>query len=178
MLVTMGGLTDKGEWKQYDFLPFAMLRKQWQTVVLKLIRKRLSDREKKKVQSRLQKAFTNNGEGFYVHAPKQRGNVKEQLRYIGRYIRRPAIGINRIEAYDSQCVTFKYKDKTDGKEKNETVSVEEFDGDPTTPPMFSCEKYGGQMYLEYYEGVHGKVQTIGYSLNKKGPGGFCPVFLS
>jgi hypothetical protein len=46
MLVTMNGLTDKGEWKQYDFLPFAMLRKQWQTVVLKLIRKGLSDREK------------------------------------------------------------------------------------------------------------------------------------
>jgi hypothetical protein len=35
MLVTMGGLTKQGEWKQYDFLPFAMLRKQWQTVVLK-----------------------------------------------------------------------------------------------------------------------------------------------
>ncbi|MFP5114804.1 transposase [Neobacillus sp. 204] len=29
ILVTMGGLTEKGEWKQYDFLPFAMLRKQW-----------------------------------------------------------------------------------------------------------------------------------------------------
>lgn len=61
-----------------------------------------------------------------MYAPKQRGNIKEQLRYIGRYIRRPAIGINRIEAYDGQSVTFKYKDKTDGKEKTETVSVEEF----------------------------------------------------
>lgn len=27
--------------------------------------------------------------------------------------------------------------------------------DPTTPPMFSCEKCGGQMYPEYYKGVHG-----------------------
>ncbi|HLU23260.1 MAG TPA: transposase zinc-binding domain-containing protein, partial [Bacillaceae bacterium] len=27
MLVTMGGITDKGEWKTYDFIPFAMLRK-------------------------------------------------------------------------------------------------------------------------------------------------------
>lgn len=126
MLVTMGGLTKKGKWKSYDFLPFEMLRKQWQTVVLKLIRRNLSEREKKKVQPRLQKAFSNNGEGFYVHAPKQKGKVKEQLRYIGRYIRRPAIGINRIEAYDGQYVTFKYMDKTDGKEKLETVTVEEF----------------------------------------------------
>jgi hypothetical protein len=61
-----------------------------------------------------------------VYAPKQRGKVKEQLRYIGRYIRRPAIGMNRIEEYDGQNVTFKYRDKTDGKEKRETVSVEEF----------------------------------------------------
>lgn len=127
MLVSMGGLTKKGEWKQYDFLPFANAEEAMAGgCVLKLIRKGLTDREKKKVQSRLQKAFTNNGEGFYVHAPKQKGNVKEQLRYIGRYIRRPAIGINRIEAYDGQYVTFKYKDKTDGKEKTETVSVEEF----------------------------------------------------
>ncbi|MDF1511650.1 transposase, partial [Robertmurraya sp. DFI.2.37] len=116
----------KGEGKQYDFLPFALLRKQWQTVVLKLIRNGVSEEEKKIIQPRLQKAFTNNGEGFYVYAPKQSGKIKEQLSYIGRYIRRPAIGINRIEAYDGQYVAFKYKDKMDGKEKTETVSVEEF----------------------------------------------------
>jgi hypothetical protein len=64
MLVTMGGMTKKGEFKKFDFLPFAMLRKQWQTVVLKLIRKRLSTKEKKQVQSRLQKAYSVNGEGL------------------------------------------------------------------------------------------------------------------
>ncbi|WLR42430.1 transposase [Bacillus carboniphilus] len=117
MLVTMGGLTKKGEWKQYDYLPFEMLRKQWQTVVLKFIRRGVSEKEKKRIQPRLQQAFHNNGKGFYVHAPKQEGNVKEQLRYIGRYIRRPAIGLNRIEAYDGQKVTFTYHDKTGGKEK-------------------------------------------------------------
>src|SRR5690625_29581 len=126
MLVTMGGITKKGKWKENDFIPFKMLRKQWQTVVLKLIRKNLSKEEKKKVQPRLQKAFSNNGEGFYVYAPKQRGKIKEQLRYIGRYIRRPAIGINRIVEYDGEYVTFKYIDKVDGKEKLETVTVDEF----------------------------------------------------
>ncbi|CAN7500820.1 transposase [Paenibacillus sp. LjRoot153] len=33
MLVTMGGLKSNGEWKTYDYVPFEMLRKQWQTVV-------------------------------------------------------------------------------------------------------------------------------------------------
>ena len=126
MLVTMGGITKKGKWKDYDYIPFKMLRKQWQTVVLKFIRRNLTKQGKRQVQPLLQKAFSENGEGFYVYAPKQKGNVKEQLRYIGRYIRRPAIGINRIEAYDGQQVTFKYVDKTDGKEKRETLTVEAF----------------------------------------------------
>lgn len=126
MLVSMGGLTKKGEWKSFDFIPFSMLRKQWQTVVLKLIRKQLTPAEKKRVQARLQAAFYQNGEGFYVYAPKQRGHVKEQLRYIGRYIRRPAIGLNRIEDYDGHNVTFKYTDKKDGQEKRLTLPVEAF----------------------------------------------------
>src|SRR5690606_25062820 len=61
MLVSMGGMKANGEWKTYDYIPFEMLRKQWQTVVLKLIRKHLSDKEKKQVQARLQKAYVDNG---------------------------------------------------------------------------------------------------------------------
>lgn len=72
MLVTMGGMKENGEWKEYNFIPFPMLRRQWQTVVLKLISKRLNPEEKKKVQSLLQKAYKNNKEGFYIYAPKQR----------------------------------------------------------------------------------------------------------
>jgi hypothetical protein len=84
--------------------------------------------EKKEVQPLLQKAYSKNGEGFYVHAPKQKGNVKEQLQYIAGYIRRPAIALGRIEEYGGEYVTFKYVDKTNGKEKRETLSVEAFIG--------------------------------------------------
>jgi len=52
--------------------------------------------------------------------------VKVQLGYIGRYIRRPAIALHRIEEYDGEYVTFKYHDKNDGQEKRETLTVEEF----------------------------------------------------
>lgn len=126
MLVTMGGMEESGEWKTYDFIPFEMLRKQWQAVVLKLIRKSLNEEEKKEVQPLLQKAYSDNGKGFYVYAPKQKGNLKKQLAYIGRYIRRPAISLNRIEEYDGQQVTFRYYDKTEKKDQRETVTVEEF----------------------------------------------------
>ena len=86
----------------------------------------MTDKEKKEIQPLLQKAYSANGEGFYVHAPKQKGNVKAQLAYIGRYIRRPAIALGRIEEYDGKYVTFRYTDKTDGQEKTETVTAEEF----------------------------------------------------
>ncbi len=97
MLVTMGGMKKGGVWQVYDYIPFEMLRKQWQTVVLKLIRRALNETQKKKVQPLLQKAYKENGEGFYIYAPKHKGNIREQLAYIGRYIRRPAIAIHRIE---------------------------------------------------------------------------------
>jgi hypothetical protein len=128
MLVSMGGMKESGEWKVYDFIPFTMLRKQWQTVVLKLIRRRLTEEQKEKAQPLLQAAYKANAEGFYVYAPKQKGNVQFQLQYIGRYMRRPAIGLNRIVGYDGERVTFRYHDKTTGVEKLETVSVEEFIG--------------------------------------------------
>ncbi|XEQ91676.1 hypothetical protein SCACP_04840 [Sporomusa carbonis] len=128
MMVTMGGMTAKGEWKQYDYLPFEMLRKQWQTVVLKLLREKLSREEIKRIQPILQQAWNNHQNGFYIYAPKQKGNIKEQLRYIGRYMRHPAIGMSRIVAYDGETVSFRYKDKKDGQMKIETLSVEEFIG--------------------------------------------------
>jgi hypothetical protein len=34
------------------------------------------------------------------------------------------------------------------------------DGDLTVPPQFSCEKCGGEMYPEYYEGVHGQIYRL------------------
>ncbi len=34
------------------------------------------------------------------------------------------------------------------------------DGDLTVPPQFSCEKCGGEMYREYYEGIHGHIYKI------------------
>jgi hypothetical protein len=74
MLVTMGGMKKNGEWKTYNFIPFEMLRKQWQTIVLKLIRKTLTEQERS--PAFMQKAYKHNPDGFYIHAPKQRGNEK------------------------------------------------------------------------------------------------------
>ncbi|WP_424955040.1 IS91 family transposase [Effusibacillus lacus] len=126
MLVTEGGMKADGEFKRIEFIPFEMLRKRWQAAVLSLIRGHLNQRERKKYRKLLDEAYRENPDGFYVHAPKRKGNVQKQLQYIGRYMRRPAISLKRIVKYDGKTVTFSYVDKTDGEEKFETLTVEEF----------------------------------------------------
>ncbi|MCM3443063.1 hypothetical protein M3683_19555 [Metabacillus halosaccharovorans] len=79
MLVTMGGMKENGEWKTYNYIPFDLLRKQWQTVVLKLIRRNLNEKEKKRIQPLLQKAYSANGKGFYVYAPKTTWKCKSTV---------------------------------------------------------------------------------------------------
>lgn len=57
MLVTMGGMKKNGEWKIYDYIPFEMLRKQWQTVVLKLIRQNVTAEEKRESSQDYRRLF-------------------------------------------------------------------------------------------------------------------------
>lgn len=129
MLVTMGGVTPDGKWKTYDYFPYSRLRKQWQTVVLKLIRRTLSTRAKKIVQPLLQEAYANNPDGFYVNAPKRsHTDVKGLLAYIGRYMKRGPIALHRIIMFDEEVVTFSYQDKRDGEWKAETLPVDTFIG--------------------------------------------------
>jgi hypothetical protein len=41
------------------------------------------------------------------------------------------------------------------------------DGDPEVPPQFACEACGGEMYPEYYKGVHGYEYRIADRLGKE-----------
>lgn len=128
VLTTEGGLTNDGKMKHVGFIPYEMMRKRWQQKVTRMLRKKLSGRDKKKYKKVIDKAYADNADGFVVHGPpnKRKGAIKEQVGYIGRYIRRPAIALRRILSYDGKNVTFKYFDKKEKKEKTETVGVMEF----------------------------------------------------
>lgn len=127
MVVTMGGLTDGGEWKNYDYIPYKLLRIHWQNAVLKLLRRTLTPAEKKKAQPLLQKAYNKNAEGFYVNAPKRsRTNVKALLQYISRYMKRGPIALERIVYYDGDTVLFRYHDKRTNKEAVKIMTAKDF----------------------------------------------------
>ncbi|RLF28243.1 MAG: hypothetical protein DRN05_04445 [Thermoplasmata archaeon] len=48
--------------------------------------------------------------GFYVRAKDTINNKKGMVKYIGRYIRHPAVAESRIIFYDGNEVIFWYKD--------------------------------------------------------------------
>ena len=66
-------------------------------------------------------------EGFYAHLPKEsRITSKRQVaKYVGRYVRHPAIANSRICGYDGKSVTFWYVDN-EGKRHYKTMAVFDF----------------------------------------------------
>jgi hypothetical protein len=128
VMVTEGGLTKDGTMKRVGFIPYEMLRIRWRAILTKMLRKKLSGRDKKRYEKTIEEAYKNNKNGFVVSAPKNKGKVKnrERIKYIGRYIRRPAIALRRIVSYDGKVVVIKYLDKRDKKEKTEEIEVMEF----------------------------------------------------
>lgn len=125
-LVTEGALRKDKEWKTIKYFHYEMLRKRWQHLLLKMLKKRLP--ENKEIKKLINILYQQNKEGFYVHAKNRMRNGKGAARYIGRYVSRPAIAESRIESYDGEKVKFWYE-RHDKKEKIEVVlPVMEFIG--------------------------------------------------
>jgi Putative transposase/Transposase zinc-binding domain len=108
VLVTEGGLNAAGEWESQSFLNYAALRKIWQYECLTALRVVMpKNAEATKLIDGLFRTYRN---GFYVHAEPRVEDAQGIGRYIGRYIRHPAIADARILGYDGNTVTFFYED--------------------------------------------------------------------
>lgn len=122
-LVTEGGVKSNGEWVPVTFFPFELLRKFWQYQVLKMLKKKLPKTKENKAL--IQSLFAKHSNGFYVRAKDKIESKKKLVRYIGRYIRHPAIAESRIDSYNGEKVTFHYTDHDEVK-LWVTMTVEEF----------------------------------------------------
>jgi len=122
-LVTEGGFKQNGEWVDVNFFPFRMLRRSWQYHLLTNVKEHIEGTpENRRLIHRL---FQEYPEGCYVHAKDTVDNKKQMIRYIGRYIRHPAVAESRIESYDGERVTFWYLDD-EKVEHRVAMSIEEF----------------------------------------------------
>lgn len=114
-LVTEGGIDKNGRWRSQPFIRYESLRKKWQYEVLTRLREVMPDEyEYLKLINEL---FMRYKEGFYVNAEPRVKDGKGIGRYIGRYLRHPAIADSRILSYDGENVTFKYKDRSKSGKK-------------------------------------------------------------
>ncbi|ODS40004.1 MAG: hypothetical protein A7315_09865 [Candidatus Altiarchaeales archaeon WOR_SM1_79] len=128
LLVAEGGFQGD-KWVDVNVIPYTTLRHKWQEVLLTNLEKHLPDTEENRELMRFFKEDFK--KDFFVNAKRRiTGGKKEIARYIGRYIRHPAVANSRITNYDGKNVRFYYdkKDK-DGKiigRLYKTMEVEEF----------------------------------------------------
>lgn len=124
VLATEGGLTRKGEWVPVSFLEYGKLRRIWQYQLLTAVKRQMP---KTWENSRLiDSLFKKHPEGFYIYAKRRVTKPKRIARYIGRYLRHPAIAESRISDFnvETNMVTFWYE--VDGEKKTVTMPALEF----------------------------------------------------
>jgi hypothetical protein len=123
VLVTEGGLTEKGDWQDQAYMNYGGLRKIWQYECLTALRAIMP--KTAQAAQFIDRLFTTYRNGFYVYAKPRVKDGQGVSRYIGRYLRHPAIADTRIVAYDGTTVTFYYEDH-EGTRHQQTWPVLEF----------------------------------------------------
>lgn len=121
-LVSEGGLSDCGFWKNVSHFNYNYLRNAFRTALLNEMETRIGPSFKKTKAL----CYKNNEHGFYVYAKPNKCDPKSVIKYIGRYLGRPVIATSRIDAYDGENVTFHYNRHEDDAYVEETLPAMEF----------------------------------------------------
>ena len=122
VLLAEGAADEHGIWRERCYFSYKSLRKSFQTILLKMLLAKLG-KPFKKVVAQCYKTAPN---GFYINVPKSQGKIRNLIKYIGRYLGRPAIAKSRIDRYDGKNITFHYNRHDDDKLITETLPAEDF----------------------------------------------------
>lgn len=125
ILMTEGGFDRTGEFKRKTIISFKAMRKVWQYSLLTNLKKVLP--KTKEINEFIDDLFKDYREGFYAHLPES-SRIKGKRavsKYVGRYVRHPAIANFRLMGYDGKHVSFWYKDNQ-GDRHEKTMTVDEF----------------------------------------------------
>lgn len=109
--------------KEMEYINYNYLRKKWQYKLINYMIKAKPDKKKEYL-----KMFKKYPDGFYINLKTRLWNVRLAVKYIGRYLARPAIAEYRIKKYDGEKVEFWYNDHKTGEKVEEKIPVEEFIG--------------------------------------------------
>lgn len=129
MIVTGGGLTDSGLWKQSkrngNFLfPVKAMSIVYKNKLMEKLVLFLQTKNKP-MDVKLRRGLYN--KNWVVYAKEPFGGPKQVIDYLGRYSHKIAISNNRIKNIEDSKVSFTYKDYADkNKQKIMTLEAEEF----------------------------------------------------
>lgn len=133
---TIGGLSiDNQEWIKKCYFPESKLKSQWRYDIITLLRKQFKDGNLKLPPNlkhiKTYSAFASWTSQFFnktwnVELNKYNENKKNNLEYIGRYVKRPPIGETRIKSYDGTNVIFEYLDHYTNKINTMELPVHDF----------------------------------------------------
>ena len=121
-LLSEGGYSDDGFWRDVHYFNYTYLRNSFRTVLLNEMESRIGP-SFKKIKAL---CYKEHKDGFYVYAKPNHCDPKAVAKYIGRYLGRPVIATSRIDKYDGNFVTFHYNRHEDDKYVVETIPVIEF----------------------------------------------------
>ena len=157
-LLSEGGYSDDGFWRDVHYFNYTYLRNSFRTVLLNEMESRIGP-SFKKIKAL---CYKEHKDGFYVYAKPNHCDPKAVAKYIGRYLGRPVIATSRIDHYDGDFVTFHYNRHEDDKYVVETVPVMNFISrliQHIPEKHFKMIRYGG-LYARHREIDHSLIRII------------------
>lgn len=163
LLITEGGFDNKGSFVKCEFIPAGGFRKKWQYELLKMLQAHGLPNE---LATQMFFRYPN---GFYVWLHIRGRIIHPRLiaKYVGRYVRHPAIANSRIYYFDGKIVKFFYVNNEDTRIEV-TMTTEQFITaliQHIPPPQFKMIRYYGA-YARRAKGKYGsKAQSSIKQLN-------------
>lgn len=121
-LISEGGTGSTIPWRRFHHFNFKFLRFAFRTALLNLLHQHIGN-SFKPCKASIYKKHNN---GFYVYAKPKDCTPDSVIKYIGRYLGRPAIATSRIDSYDGTTVTFHYNRHEDDVLVTESIPALEF----------------------------------------------------
>lgn len=120
LIATEGGIDGHGNFVGKDFIPARQFARCWQYHISKNL-------QAAGLPNSLFTELYKDYDGFYVwvHRSGRIEDPRDIARYVGRYVRHPAIADSRITSFDGGTVTFFYEEEdSDGNKSREYVSMD------------------------------------------------------
>ncbi len=112
------------QWISWNKFPYKMLQKRYQALLIKHLKEQVQHNIQSDDPDPVLKVFSVPSAmkgffddlkkeykyGFYVHISKERQELEQTIKYVGRYARRPPISEIRIKKNEGEYIQFEYKD--------------------------------------------------------------------